>query len=152
MKKLRSITVLLLMVIFAASAYSQGNKTTVLVPLTWDENLVAIPCIGSYSGTIYMSMTFFDSGIGPFQGKVLNKASGEVTASDSKVYTIKSVFNCNLFSARTSASELSVQSMTFTVRCKKTGKIVATIHTTWHYDTNGVEENPYMVNYQAVCH
>lgn len=151
MKTLRLFAVSVFFVAFVITGYSQGNKVTFPVAMEWNQGLVPISCIGEYTGVIIMNMTFFKSGREIFNGKVLNKASGEITA-DGKMYSIESVFNCNLFSARTSASDLSVQSMTFRVRSKETGKIVATIHTTWHYDTNGVEENPYLVNSQTVCH
>ncbi len=146
MKTLRFLFVSFLLMAFVSTAFSQGKKSTFDVPYPWDEELVPISCIGPYDGIILMQMTFFDT------GKVLNKASGEITASDGKVYTVDSKFNCNLFSARISASVLSVQSMTFRVRCKETGKLVATVHFTWHYNTDGVEENPYMVNTNTVCH
>lgn len=151
MKTLKFLFASLFLIVLVSAAYSQGNKITFPIPLEWNQSLVPISCLGEYSGLITMNMTFFKSGREIFDGKVLNKASGEITA-DGKMYTIKSVFNCNLFSARTSASDLSVQSMTFRVRCKETGKLVATVHTTWHYNTNGVEENPFLVNSQTVCH
>lgn len=153
MKILKPLAIVFFLCALVSSVYSQGNKLHGVLVWNWNQSIVPISCIGEYSGDVKMNMTFFKSGLEIFQGKVLNKASGIITETETgKMYTIKSVFNCNLFSARTSASDLSVQSMTYRIRCKETGKLVATVHTTWHYNTNGVEENPYMVNTQTVCH
>ena len=147
MKSLKFLTVCIFVFAIVITSYSQGNKSTFPVPFPWDENLVPIDCIGQYSGTIVMNMTFFAN------GKILNKASGTITDSDGNEYTVESLFNCHLFVRNISASGNSNQTMTFRVRSVNTGELVATVHFTWHYeDFNGEDEGASFVNAKTVCH
>ncbi|MDX8340170.1 hypothetical protein SLH46_13305 [Draconibacterium sp. IB214405] len=147
MKNLKFLTVFIFVFAFAATIYAQGNKFTVPFVMTWDENLAPIECIGQYSGLVTMNMTFFAT------GKVLNKASGTITDSEGNEYTIESSFNCHLFVRNISASGNSNQSWTYKVRSAENGKLVATVHMTFHYENfNGETEGASVVNVKSVCH
>ena len=146
MKNSKLLAAFLLVFAIVSTSYAQGNKFTVPVPYPWDENLVPIDCIGQYTGTIVMNMTFFDT------GKILNKASGEITDSEGNEYTVKSLFNCHLFVRNISASGNSNQVMTFRVRAKDSGELVATVHFTWHYEDFNGEGDASFVNVKSVCH
>jgi len=134
------------MVLLSIAGFSQGNKMTVMIPYEWNPSVVPIDCIGDYSGLIEMTMTFFDT------GKVVNKASGTITDADGNEYLVESLFNCQLFVRGISASGNSNQTMTFRVRSAETGKLVATIHFTWHYEDWAGEGSAWLVNVQTVCH
>lgn len=147
MKNLKFLAAFILLFVFVSSAvFSQGKKFTMPVPYEWNPTVVPIDCIGDYSGLVNMDMTFFNT------GKVLNKASGEITAEDGKKYTIESLFNCHLFVREKSASGNSNQTMTFRVRSAETGKLVATVHFTWHYEDFNGEGDASLINVQSVCH
>ncbi|WP_167618924.1 hypothetical protein [Maribellus sediminis] len=146
MKNLRFLAVLVFVFTLVSTSYSQGNKFTVPVPMTWDETIAPIECIGQYSGTVVMNMTFFAT------GKVLNKASGTIEDSEGNFYTIESLFNCHNFVSYISASGNSNQAWTFRVRSVETGKLVATVHMTFHYTDGAVDPNFTTVNVKTVCH
>lgn len=143
MKSLKSFALILCLVAFVSVAYSQGNKISWTEYMTWNETVAPIECIGSYSGEIEMNITWF-------YGKVLNKASGTITASDGKKYTIESLFNCQLFVRNISASGNSNQTWTFRVRSTDTKKLVAVVHYTFHYeDFNGEAEGASSINHHS---
>ncbi|MCK3684878.1 hypothetical protein [Maribellus sp. YY47] len=147
MKNLRFLAVFIFLFAFVAGAgNARGNKSSAVVPWEWNPAVVPIDCIGDYSGLVVMNMTFFAT------GKVLNKASGTITDSEGHEYTIESLFNCHLFVRDISVSGNSNQTMTFRVRSSDTGKIVATVHFTWHYEDWNGEGNASMINARAACH
>ena len=153
MKTLRFFALFLFLVAFVSASYSQGNKTSFSVPMTWNETIAPIPCIGPYSGEIIMEMTFFEENFDfTSSAKVLNKASGTITDLDGNEYTIKSVFNCNNFVSKISSSGNSNQAWTFRVRSAVSGKLVATVHMTFHYTDGAVDPDFSSVNAQIVCH
>lgn len=146
MKTLKFSALVLVLVALTSTAYSQGsqgNKISWIQPMEWNQSVAPIACIGEYSGVIDMHITWF-------YGKVLNKASGIVTAEDGKKYSIESIFNCQLFVRDISASGNSNQSWTFRVRSVKTGKLVAVVHFTFHYQNfEGEEEGAFRINHHS---
>ena len=146
MKTLKSFFLILFWVAIAATASSQGNKINLIIPYEWNPSVVPIDCIGDYSGIIEMDMTFF------YTGKVLNKASGIIADADGNSYLVESLFNCHLFVRGISASGNSNQVMTFLVRSADNGKLVATVHFTWHYEDWNGEGSASMINVQTICH
>lgn len=146
MKTLKSFALILLMVAFVSAAYSQGNKISWVQPMAWDETVAPIDCIGPYTGEIEMHITWF------YTGKIVNKASGTITDSDGNDYAVESLFNCQNFVHTISASGNSNQSWTFRVRSVDTGKLVATVHFTFHYTEDEVDPHFTFVNAQTTCY
>lgn len=148
MKTLKSFALILFLLAFVSTAFSQGNKISWVQPMVWNENVAPIECIGPYTGVIEMNITWF------FTGKIVNKASGTIEDSQGNLYTIESLFNCQLFVRGINASGNSNQSFTFRVRSVETGKLVAVVHFTFHYENfNGEEEGASFINYHSTdCH
>ena len=144
MKTLKILVAFFFLIAFAGSVYSQGNKVSWTESMDLDETIAPIECIGQYTGELVMNLTWF------YTGKVLNKASGLIEDSNGNLYTIESLFNCHLFVRNFSASGNSNQSWTYRVRSVETGKLVAVVHFTFHYENyDGEDEGAFFINYHS---